>query len=82
MTSNHPSHRDAFTFVGERQGLLVLLIEDDFWICWTPERLFVLSGSGERLLFKGSTSLCDIYSIIQRFSKDIGLSLSRTTLGG
>ena len=76
------SRRDAFVIAGERRGLLPLLIEKDFWVCWTLERLFALPGFGEHLLFKGGTSLSKVYSIIQRFSEDIDLSLSRTALGG
>lgn len=76
------SRRDTFAIAGERRGLLPLLIEKDFWVCWTLERLFALPGFGEHLLFKGGTSLSKVYGIIQRFSEDIDLSLSRTALGG
>ena len=76
------SRRDAFAIAGERRGLLPLLIEKDFWVCWTLERLFALPEIGEHLLFKGGTSLSKVYGLIQRFSEDIDLSLSRTALGG
>lgn len=76
------SRRDAFVIAGERRGLLPLVIEKDFWVCWTLERLFSLPGFSEHLLFKGGTSLSKVYGIIQRFSEDIDLSLSRTSFGG
>jgi len=75
------TRRDAFVIAGERRGLLPLVIEKDFWVCWTLERLFVLPGFGKHLLFKGGTSLSKVYGVIQRFSEDIDLSLSRSALG-
>ena len=58
-----------------------MVIEKDFWVCWTLERLFTLPGLAEYLLFKGGTSLSKVYGVIQRFSEDIDLSLSRSFLG-
>ena len=74
------SRRDAFAIAGERRGLLPLVIEKDFWVCWTLERLFALPEFSEHLLFKGGTSLSKAYGVIQRFSEDIDLSLSRSSL--
>jgi len=75
------TRRDAFAIAGEKRGLLPVLIEKDFWVCWTLERLFALPEFREHLLFKGGTSLSKVYGLIQRFSEDIDLSLSRTVLG-
>lgn len=75
------TRRDAFTIAGERRVLLPLLIEKDFWVCWTLERLFALPEFRGHLLFKGGTSLSKVYGLIQRFSEDIDLSLSRTAPG-
>ena len=71
------SRRDAFVISADRRGLLPLVIEKDFWVCWTLERLFGLPDFGGHLLFKGGTSLSKVYGAIQRFSEDIDLSLSR-----
>ncbi len=75
-TASADTRRDAFAIAGERRGLLPLLIEKDFWVCWTLERLFALPGFHDHLLFKGGTSLSKVYGLIQRFSEDIDLSLS------
>jgi len=75
------TRRDAFAIAGEKRDLLPVLIEKDFWVCWTLERLFALPEFHEHLLFKGGTSLSKVYGLIQRFSEDIDLSLSRTALG-
>lgn len=76
------SRHDVFAIAGAKRGLLPLIIEKDFWVCWTLERLFSLPDFGEHLLFKGGTSLSKVYGVIQRFSEDIDLSLSRASLGG
>ena len=75
------SRRDAFAIAGERLGLLPLVIEKDFWVCWTLKRLFSLPEFQDHLLFKGGTSLSKVYGAIRRFSEDIDLSLSRSALG-
>lgn len=75
------SRSDAFVIAGDRRGLLPLVIEKDFWVCWTLERLFALPDFADHLLFKGGTSLSKVYGLIQRFSEDIDLSLSRSFLG-
>ena len=80
-TESEGTRRDAFIIAGEKRGLLPLVMEKDFWVCWTLERLFSLPTFGEHLLFKGGTSLSKVYGIIQRFSEDIDLSLSRSALG-
>ena len=77
-TSNR---RDAFAIAADRRGLLPIVIEKDFWVCWTLERLFTLPDFADHLLFKGGTSLSKVYGVIQRFSEDIDLSLSRSFLG-
>ncbi len=80
-TESADTRRDAFAIAGEKRGLLPLLIEKDFWVCWTLKRLFSLPEFRGHLLFKGGTSLSKVYGLIQRFSEDIDLSLSRTALG-
>ena len=74
------TRRDAFVIAGERRGLLPLVIEKDFWVCWTLERLFVVPGFSEHLLVKGGTRLSKVYGVIQRFSEDIDLSLRCSAL--
>jgi len=37
-------------------GLPPVAIEKDFWVCWTRNKLFMLTGWHDRLTFKGGTS--------------------------
>lgn len=56
------------------------IIEKDFWVCWTLQRIFsspMLPGP----LFKGGTSLSKVYKVIERFSEDVDIVLDRHALG-
>ena len=57
------------------------IIEKDYWVVWTLERLFSLEDLKTHLTFKGGTSLSKVYGIIDRFSEDIDLSIERDFLG-
>lgn len=68
---------DLFRIAAEASGLTPALIEKDFWVCWTLQRLFALPVTAPHLLFKGGTTLSKVYKVIQRFSEDIDISVSR-----
>lgn len=57
------------------------IIEKDFWICWTLKRLFTMKTLEGHLIFKGGTSLSKVFKVIERFSEDIDLSVSKELLG-
>jgi hypothetical protein len=57
------------------------IIEKDFWVCWTLRRIFEVMRFRPQLIFKGGTSLSKAYRLIERFSEDVDLSLSRRDLG-
>jgi len=59
-----------------------IVIEKDFWVCYTLFKLFSLPKIGETLIFKGGTTLSKVYKVIQRFSEDIDISIDRKSLGG
>ena len=69
-----------FELAAQRRGLLPVILEKDFWVCWL---LGVLFNSRYRdvLVFKGGTSLSKVFSVIARFSEDIDLSISPDFLG-
>lgn len=78
-----PSEDRAALFqeTAARRGVVPMIVEKDFWVCWTLRRLFAHSERRPALLFKGGTSLSKIYNVIERFSEDIDLSLDRHDLG-
>jgi hypothetical protein len=66
---------------GNALGLAPASIEKDFWVCWTLRELFGLPIWGEQLAFKGGTSLSKGWKLIERFSEDIDVVISRQFLG-
>lgn len=74
--SNAERH-DIFTEAASRRNIQPVVIEKDFWVCWTLNRLFSDSRTSPYLTFKGGTSLSKSYGLIERFSEDIDLTISR-----
>jgi len=61
--------------------VVFLPIRKDFWVSWTLAVLFAHPEFGGQLVFKGGTSLSKVFSVIDRFSEDIDLSVSPAFLG-
>ena len=57
-----------------------IIIEKDFWVCWTLDRIFT-SELSQHVIFKGGTSLSKCYGMFDRFSEDIDLTLSKEYIG-
>lgn len=57
-----------------------VIVEKDFWVCWTLRFLFSLRVLPP-LLFKGGTSLSKRFGLIDRFSEDIDLVFDRRAGG-
>lgn len=72
---------ELFTETARRTGMDAVIVEKDFWVCWTLRELFRLPQIGEHLIFKGGTSLSKVFKVIQRFSEDIDVSIDRAFLG-
>ena len=83
ITSLYSQPRNATVFreAAARMRLgSAVIVEKDFWVCWTLQRIF----SNQRLpgpLFKGGTSLSKVYNVIERFSEDVDIVLDRHALG-
>lgn len=70
--------RVFFAESAARRNLAQVIIEKDFWVCWTLRRLLECPELTGIVTFKGGTSLSKAYGIIKRFSEDIDLTISRT----
>jgi hypothetical protein len=68
---------DIFTEAASRRDIQPIVIEKDFWVCWTLKRLFTDQQIAPHITFKGGTSLSKSYNLIERFSEDIDLTISR-----
>lgn len=74
---------DRLAFINEaaaRRDVTPMIIEKDFWVCWTLRRLMESPQIADKLIFKGGTSLSKAYGIIERFSEDIDLTIGRDAL--
>lgn len=54
------------------RGLRPAVIEKDYYV---TEALRIVASSGDRIIFKGGTSLAKAWNLIQRFSEDIDIFL-------
>lgn len=62
------------------EGLDQQVIEKDWWVTQVLRALYALPYS-EHLSFKGGTSLSKCWGLIERFSEDIDIGISREFLG-
>jgi hypothetical protein len=67
-----------FQEAANSRGVTPIIIEKDFWVCWTLKRLYECPELSPYLTFKGGTSLSKAFGLIERFSEDIDLTISRT----
>ncbi len=51
------------------------IVEKDFWVVWTLDKIFTDDRLNKILMFKGGTSLSKVFNLIGRFSEDIDLIL-------
>ena len=81
--SNLPAAERALVIneAAGRLGLVPLIMEKDFWVCWTLGRIFEVEAVAPHVVFKGGTSLSKVFGAIQRFSEDIDLAVSPQALG-
>lgn len=70
-----------YKFVNEKTGIPLAIVEKDFWVCWMLGHIFATPSLGDHCVFKGGTSLSKVFAAIDRFSEDIDLGLTPTSLG-
>lgn len=81
ISASPRDRQDLFLATANRLGTPIGNVEKDFWVCWTLNALYhERPAAGPRLLFKGGTSLSKAYSLIQRFSEDIDITVFRDDL--
>lgn len=61
-------------------GMRFDVIEKDIWVCYVLDKLFSLKELQGKFVFKGGTCLSKAYGLIERFSEDIDLTISRKFL--
>ena len=72
------SRRAVLEAAASRLETLPGYVETDFWVCLVLDALFNRRPEGHpRLVFKGGTSRSKAFGLINRFSDDIDLVMSR-----
>lgn len=74
--------RAVFNATAQRRFILPTNAEKDFWVCRTLCVLMKSTPSKPKRYFKGGTSLSKGFGLIERFSEDIDVVLSRKGLIG
>ena len=77
LTLSDENRKEVFEETASKLGILSIVVEKDFWVCWTLKQLFSLAELAPLITFKGGTSLSKAYQLIDRFSEDIDLTISR-----
>jgi len=72
--------QELFKQLSFKTGIQPQAIEKDAWVTLVL-RIIFNSKISEHLIFKGGTSLSKAYKLIQRFSEDVDLAISREFLG-
>jgi hypothetical protein len=83
LGSTHKERRQIFEEAASRSQNIKnpVIIEKDFWVCWTLDQIFSSPTLSPHIIFKGGTSLSKCYNMIERFSEDIDLTLSKEYIG-
>lgn len=73
--------QELFRETSRKMGVHEAIIEKDFWVCLILRILFSSERWGDKVVFKGGTSLSKAFRAIERFSEDIDLILDWRELG-
>jgi hypothetical protein len=73
---------ELFAETAARRGTTPAIAEKNFWVTWTLGKLFSHPDLPRILMFKGGTSLSNVFGLIERFSEDIDLILDWRILTG
>ena len=71
---------DLFSETAVLRGMTPAIVEKDFWVTWTLDKLFAHSELSRLFMLKGGTSLSKVFRLIERFSEDIDLILDWSIL--
>lgn len=82
LSAPEQDRRDVFEATASRLDTLPVYVEKDLWVCIVLDMLYNRLPAGHpNLLFKGGTSLSKAFGLIDRFSEDIDIVVSRDGLG-
>ena len=71
----------CFSAPRSRRAFDAVIVEKDFWVCWTLKELFRLPTSASISSSKAARRSQRCSKVIERFSEDIDVSIDRSWLG-
>lgn len=66
---------EAILITAQDKGILPIYIEKDYWVTYVLRLIFLDDVLSSYTVFKGGTALSKCYSLIERFSEDIDLTV-------
>ena len=76
LHTNVDLFKTAIRSTSKKMDLSQIYIEKDYWICYSLNSIYI-SDIKDQVIFKGGTSLSKCYRIIERFSEDLDLVVSK-----
>ena len=80
LSLSREEQADIITAAATRLGKNPVVLQKDFWVCWTLQILFNIPDRVE-MAFKGGTSLSKVFNAIHRFSEDVDVTLDYRNWG-
>lgn len=71
LHENKTLFRQAVQFTADQMQIAAIYVEKDYWVTYALYVIFQHS-IGEDTIFKGGTALSKCFSMIDRFSEDVG----------
>ena len=78
LHTDEAAFREAVRATAGALGMQETFVEKDYWVTWMLRNL-ADSEWAEQVVFKGGTSLSKAYRLVERFSEDVDLALTRPT---
>ena len=75
VKASSQERKNVFQTAAANMRIAPEMIEKDFWVCRSLQKMFQDETLRKILRFKGGTSLSKVFRLIQRFSEDVDLIL-------
>lgn len=80
LSLSREEQADIITAAATRLGKNPVVLQKDFWMCWSLQVLFQIPDRVD-MAFKGGTSLSKVFNAIHRFSEDVDVTLDYRNWG-
>jgi predicted nucleotidyltransferase component of viral defense system len=74
--------RDLFSETANRLEMNPAIVEKDFWVCWILKQLFAEPILKDQMVFKGGTSLSNVFGSSRGWKCDLACTRSIVSRSG